>query len=197
MKIEDSFEVDAPIDKTWDLLNDVPAVIPCMPGAELVEARGDDEWLARLSTKVGPMAMKFDTEVTRTVRDDAAHQVALQAKAKELKGRGKANATITSSLSDGDSGTVVSIVTDLQLQGPVAQFGRGVVAEISSQMTRQFADALAERLKPVDPDAAAAGEAGAASPRPAVEPKPVPALRLLVVAIWRWIVGIFRRPQDD
>src|ERR1700744_5817126 len=104
MKIEDSFEVDAPIDKTWELLNDVPAVIPCMPGAELVETRGDDDWLARLSTKVGPMAMKFDTEVTRTVRDDDAHEVALRAKAKELKGRGKANATITSSLETGDSG---------------------------------------------------------------------------------------------
>lgn len=146
MKIEDSFEVAAPIDETWALLNDVPQVIPCMPGAELVEVRGDDQWLARLATKVGPIAMNFDTEVTRVKADEAAHSVELAAKAKELKGRGKANAKITSSLVAEGGGTTVSIVTDLQMQGPLAQFGRGVVNEISAQMTRQFAERLAARL---------------------------------------------------
>jgi carbon monoxide dehydrogenase subunit G len=190
MKIEDSFEVQAPIEATWDLLNDVPAVIPCMPGAELVETRGSDEWLARLATKIGPMAMKFDAEVSRTKRDADGRSVELTTSARELKGRGKANATIASTLEPNGGGTKVLIVTDLQLQGPVAQFGRGVVAEISAQMTQQFAAALAARLSPPE---GADGDAAAPAP---VESKPVPALRLLMIAIWRWFKGLFRRGKS-
>lgn len=193
MKIEDSFAVAAPIEATWALLNDVPAVIPCMPGAELVEVRGDDEWLARLATKVGPIAMNFDTEVTRTKADEGAHAVDLAAKAKELKGRGRANAKIASSLVADGSGTKVSIVTDLQMQGPLAQFGRGVVAEISAQMTREFAACLARRLdSPAEADAGGdrAADAGATPPPPA---KPINGLRLFFAALGRWFVGLFKR----
>lgn len=218
MKIEDSFDVDAPVEETWNLLNDVPAVIPCMPGAELVETRGDDEWLARLATKVGPMAMTFDTEVTRTRAAAEQHSVDLVAKARELKGRGRANATITSSLEPNGAGTRVSIVTDLQMQGPLAQFGRGVVAEISTQMTREFSKCLAGKLS-ADPTAAAANgaaavgadaAAGAGGTSPAAsgggsaagsgpgavpthEAKPINGLRLFLVALWRWFLGLFRR----
>jgi carbon monoxide dehydrogenase subunit G len=199
MKIEDSFEVNAPIEETWALLNDVPAVIPCMPGAELVEVRGDDEWLARLATKVGPIAMNFDTEVTRTKADDGAHSVDLKAKAKELKGRGRANAKISSSLVAEGTGTKVSIVTDLQMQGPLAQFGRGVVGEISAQMTREFANCLAARLDSPVAAAAATGAGGAepagagATPPPAPQAKPINGLRLFFSALGRWFVGLFKR----
>ncbi|HEY2056263.1 MAG TPA: SRPBCC family protein [Solirubrobacterales bacterium] len=193
MKIEDSFTVGAPIEKTWALLNDVPAVIPCMPGAELVEVRGDDEWLAQLATKVGPIAMKFDTEVTRTRSDDEAHAVDLAAKAKELKGRGRANAKISSSLVADGAGTKVSIVTDLQMQGPLAQFGRGVVGEISAQMTREFANCLAQRLD--SPAAASTGEGGdqPAGAGPAPQAKPINGLRLFFSALGRWFIGLFKR----
>lgn len=210
MKIEDSFEVDAPVEETWSLLNDVPAVIPCMPGAELVETRGDDEWLARLATKVGPMAMTFDTEVTRTRAAASEHSVDLNAKARELKGRGRAQATITSSLERSGDGTKVTIVTDLQMQGPLAQFGRGVVAEISTQMTREFSRCLASKLS-ADPATAAANGAAAASAGAAEgagaggasgaapgagaahQAKPINGLRLFLVALWRWFLGLFRR----
>lgn len=191
MKIEDSFEVAAPLEQTWRLLNDIPAVIPCMPGAELVEVRGADEWLARLATKVGPMAMTFDTEV---IRSPAAgeHSIDLAAKAREIKGRGRAEAKITSSLEQSGDGTMVSIVTDLQMQGPLAQFGRGVVAEISTQMTREFSQRLAQRLEGGDTaDPASAGATG-----PAVaDVKPVNGLRLFFTALWRWFLGLFRRGQ--
>lgn len=198
MKIEDSFEVAAPIEETWNLLNDVPAVIPCMPGAELVEVRGDDEWLARLATKVGPIAMTFDTDVARTKADEPNHAVELTAAAKELKGRGRANATIASSLSSVEGRTRVEITTDLQMQGPLAQFGRGVVAEISSHMTREFAQCLASRLEPaaVQPgdDAASPTENGAAAAAPA---KPINGLRLFFSALWRWFVGLFKRSDKS
>lgn len=199
MKIEDSFEVAAPIEETWALLNDVPAVIPCMPGAELVEVRGDDEWLARLATKVGPIAMNFDTEVTRTRSDDGAHAVDLAAKAKELKGRGRANAKISSSLvADGGGGTKVSIVTDLQMQGPLAQFGRGVVGEISAQMTREFAQCLAQRLdSPGDAAAAEGGKEPGAGTPPPPQAKPINGLRLFFAALGRWFVGLFKRNRHD
>jgi len=190
MKIEDSFEVAAPIEETWALLNDVPAVIPCMPGAELIETRGDDEWLAQLATKVGPIAMNFSTEVTRTKADVEAHAVDLAAKAKELKGRGRANAKISSSLVSVGSGTKVSIVTDLQMQGPLAQFGRGVVGEISAQMTREFAQCLAHRLD----SPAAEGSAGA-TPAPPPQAKPINGLRLFFSALGRWFVGLFKRDR--
>lgn len=194
MKIEDSFEVAAPLEETWKLLNDVPAVIPCMPGAVLVEERGENEWLARLATKVGPMAMTFDTDVTRTRADEASHSVELAAAAKELKGRGRANATIVSALSSADGGTRVAITTDLQMQGPLAQFGRGVLAEISAQMTREFAQNLAARLEPSANGSAGApadgASAAASTPPPA---KPIGGLRLFFVALLRWFAGLFRK----
>lgn len=201
MKIEDSFEVAAPVEKTWNLLNDVPEVIPCMPGAELVEVRGDDEWLARLATKVGPIAMKFDTEVTRTRIDEGDRSVALAAKARELKGRGRAEAKITSSLVELDAGTRVSIVTDLQMQGSLAQFGRGVVNEISAQMTSEFSRNLAARLADQG-DEPAADTAPGAPPRPQQErpqeprqAKPINGLRLFFKALLRWFVGLFKRSR--
>ena len=189
MKIEESFEVAATPEETWELLNDVPAVIPCMPGAELVEVRADDEWLARLATKVGPMAMTFDTTVVRTASDHGSRTVELTAKARELKGRGRADAKISSSLAAFDDGTRVSIATNLQMQGPLAQFGRGVVTEISAQMTREFAANLSRQLD--------SGEEQAAEPD--AEPggaKPINGLRLFFRALWNWLVGLFRRPRS-
>lgn len=199
MEIEDTFGVAATVDETWSLLNDVPAVIPCMPGAELVETKGDDEWLARLATKVGPMALKFDAEVVRTRSDESGHIVELQVQARELKGRGNAKAKISSTLTDkgGGQGTDVAVVMDILMQGRLAQFGRGVIAEISAQMTRQFAASLADRLQQTGPGSTPPTGEGDPSahpegPRPA-EAKPVPALRLLAVAIWNWFKKLFSR----
>jgi uncharacterized protein len=191
MKIDDSFEVEASLEDTWSLLNDVPRVIPCMPGAELVEARGADEWLANLATKVGPMAMNFETEITRTRVDEAGHEVELAAKAREVKGRGRATATVTSSLASSGPSTKVTIETDLRLQGPVAQFGRGVVAEISAQMTRQFAESLSRELGQKSSNGAGGTGAADASTPAAAPAKPVNGLRLFFVALWRWFAGIF------
>jgi carbon monoxide dehydrogenase subunit G len=192
MNIEDTFEVRASPERAWAFLNDVPEVIPCMPGAELVEVRGDDAWLARLTTKVGPIALRFDTEVTRTAADRAGHRVELKAEAREVRGRGRATATIASSLSPTDGGTRVDIATELALQGSLAQFGRGVVADISAQMTRQFAESLAARLEQESATAGGPSPEGGAPP-PAPVAAPVPGLRLVLVSFWRRFTGRFRR----
>jgi uncharacterized protein len=183
MRIENAFDVPASADEAWRLLNDVPAVVPCMPGAELVEVVGDDAWKAKLLVKLGPIALQFLADVTREQVDEAAHRAVLGVKAREAKGRGSAEATIESSLAAGSGGTRVALVTELELRGAVAQYGRGVV---------QFAECIAGKLEavPPGPSAPASSPAAAPSPAPALEPAPIGGLRLLLSAFWR---SMFRR----
>lgn len=199
MELQNSFTAPAPVHATWDFLNDVPRVIPCMPGAELLETLGEDAWKARVSVKVGPIGLKFDAEVTREQRDAEAHRVVLVAKAREIRGRGAASATITSSLLSAAAGTEVQISTELALQGPVAQYGRPMVAEISSQMTAAFADALSRQLAAPAADEAAAPAVGGEAPptrpsAPAPAPaKPVNGLRLVLRALLQQLRARFKR----
>jgi carbon monoxide dehydrogenase subunit G len=113
VKLENSFDVPASPEAAWDLLMDVPRVIPCMPGAELIETIDESHWKARMKVKLGPISLSFLTDVTRQEIDEAERRVVLAAKAREERGRGAANATIESSLvSEGDR-TRVATVTDL------------------------------------------------------------------------------------
>jgi carbon monoxide dehydrogenase subunit G len=176
MRIENTFDVAASVDEAWRLLNDVPAVVPCMPGAELVEVAGENAWKAKLHVKLGPIALQFLADVTREQTDEAAHSAVLAVKAREAKGRGSAEATIESSLSAAGDGTHVALVTELALKGAVAQYGRGVVADVASRLTAQFAECIQGQL------AAAPGEA------PAPKPVPIGGLGLLLGALWRRIL---------
>src|SRR5919201_7014621 len=127
MRLENTFDVPAPPEEAWALLNDVPRVVPCMPGAELTEVVDDNTWKATMHVKLGPIALQFGTDVTRQTMDESARTTTLQARARELKGRGGATATIESSLEPAGDGTRVKIVTDLQMQGTLASTGRGIV----------------------------------------------------------------------
>jgi uncharacterized protein len=147
MRLENSFEVQAPPDQAWSLLNDVPQIVPCIPGAELAETLGADAWRARMHVKLGPIGLQFLVNVHRQEADAAAKRTLLRADARELKGRGGARATIETTLERGGEGTRVSIVTDLSLQGAVAQYGRGVVPQVAGQITSQFAACLARQLE--------------------------------------------------
>jgi uncharacterized protein len=178
VRLENGFRVAAPIDEAWRLLNDVPSVVPCMPGVELKEAVGENAWKATMQVKLGPIALRFLIDVTRDEADEAARRVVLSANAREARGRGGAQARIESKLSEDAGETAVAIVTDLTLQGAVAQYGRGIVGDVAAQLTKQFADCLAARL---------AQEPGAALPAPVA--KPVAGLPLL----WRALLGLFRR----
>jgi uncharacterized protein len=175
MKLTDTFHVSAPVDAAWQLLNDIPAVVPCIPGAELTETLDDNSWRALVHVKLGPMALQFATDVLRTEADHANYKVALSVKARELRGRGGARATINSSLTPLDGGTRVNIETDLTLQGAVAQYGRGIVPDIASQLTRQFAENLATRLD---------DKSATTTPTQQVV-APVSGLRLTLRAMWR------------
>jgi carbon monoxide dehydrogenase subunit G len=147
MRLENSFEVAASPEAAWRLLNDVPAVVPCMPGAELEETLGENAWKAKLHVKLGPIALQFTVDVTREEMDESAGRVVLAAKAREAKGRGSADATIESTLAGQDRGTRVAIVTELTLRGTVAQYGRGIVPDVARQLTAQFANCIAAKLR--------------------------------------------------
>jgi carbon monoxide dehydrogenase subunit G len=175
VRIENAFEVSASPAEAWALLQDVPGVVPCLPGAELSEVVGPDAWRANLHVKLGPIALQFLADVTREHVDEARRRVQLAVRARETRGRGGATATIESTLAEIESGTRVTVVTDLALQGPVAQYGRGVVASVAADLTAEFARCLGRLLS--DP--------GHAGPGPARDPRPVGGLRLLLRALRR------------
>jgi uncharacterized protein len=183
MRLENAFDVPASTEEAWRLLNDVPTVVPCMPGAELVEVVRDDAWKAKLHVKLGPIALLFLADVTRQETDEAAGRVVLAVKARESKGRGSADATIESRLTALDGGTRVDVATDLALKGAVAQYGRGVVADVAGKLTEQFAKCIATKL--------AANPAESATSR-APQAAPVGGLRLVLGAFWR---SLFRRSR--
>jgi uncharacterized protein len=156
-----------------------------MPGAELTETIDADNWRGVVHVRLGPMALQFGTDVTRETVDDSAHRVVLATKARELRGRGSAQATIESSLREADGKTHVDIVTELNLQGAVAQYGRGIVPQVAAQLTKQFAANLAALLEP---------EHEARGPvEPPAQVEPVGGVRLALRALWASLVRRFRR----
>ena len=183
MRLENSFEVPAPPERAWELLNDVPRVIPCMPGAELTETLDDTHWKATMHVKLGPVSLQFGTDIERTEADSSIRRAVLAAKARELKGRGGAQARIASSLEPAGSGTRIVIVTDLTLQGPVAQYGRGIVADVAKTLVGRFAECISLQLQQASP-------AAAATP---ASIKPVGGLSLALSALWQRLVRPFRK----
>jgi hypothetical protein len=185
VKLENSFDVPASPEAAWGLLMDVPRVIPCMPGAELIETIDESHWKARMKVKLGPISLSFLTDVTRQEIDEAGRRVVLAAKAREERGRGAANATIESSLvSEGDR-TRVATVTDLALTGMAAQFGRGLIQDITVQLLDSFAYCLEQQL------VAEQGDPSEGNPEP-VAPRPVSGLAVGAAAM-RSMVGRHKR----
>jgi len=196
MQIENEFTVAAPADALWAYLLDVEKIAPCMPGAELTDTIDDRNWKGTVHAKFGPVSLSFAGTVSMEERDDAAHRVVLKAKGMEQKGKGAANASVTSWLepaSDPGS-TTVKMQADITLTGAAAQMSRGLLPEISKKLTQQFADCLQAGM-------AAEAEVSGAAPtdapqapvaRPAAA-KPVGGIGLGLAALWATIVGFFRR----
>ena len=193
MLIENDFTVEAPIEFLWDYLLDVERIAPCMPGAELTEVVDDRTWKGKLNAKFGPVSMSFAGTVTVQERDDAAHRVVLSAKGMEQRGKGAANASVTSWLEAGDanSSTTVKMQADITLTGAAAQLSRGLLPEVSKKLTKQFADCLQESM-----GAAQTAEEGTTATAPAPAPasaQPVGGIGLGLSAIWAVIANFFRR----
>jgi len=188
--IENEFTVAAPLDLLWSYLLDVEKIAPCMPGAELTEVVDDRNWKGKLNAKFGPVSLSFAGTVFMEERDDAAHRVSLAAKGMEQKGKGAANAKVTSWLEPGpsDDTTTVKMQADITLTGAAAQLSRGLLPEISKKLTQQFADCLQASM-----GAEAAGAAGEATQAPPVVAKPVGGIGLGLAAIWSITSNFFRR----
>jgi carbon monoxide dehydrogenase subunit G len=157
MELTNDFRVGVPVERAWEVLTDVELIAPCMPGAQLQEIEGD-EFRGVVKVKVGPITAQYKGKATFVERDDDGHKAVLRAEGRETRGQGNASATITAKLTPEGEGTAVSVVTDLTVTGRVAQFGRGVMADVSTKLLGQFVDCLEGKL--------AAGEVGAASGGP-------------------------------
>lgn len=199
MLIENEFTVAAPSDFLWAYLLDVEKIAPCMPGAELTEIVDDHNWKGKLNAKFGPVSLSFAGTVTVESRDDVAHRVVLSAKGMEQKGKGAANAKVTSWLEPGPTEGVTSVKmeADITLTGAAAQLSRGLLPEISKKLTQSFADCLQESMaaeQTTREGAAAAGDGAAAgSVKSTAAAKPVGGIGLGLAAIWSIFIGFFRK----
>ncbi len=162
MELTNEFHVPIGIDRAWAVLTDIELIAPCMPGAALEEIEGD-EFRGGVKIKVGPITAQYKGKATFLERDAVKHKAVLRAEGRDTKGQGNANATITAQLNASGTGTDVKVTTDLTVTGRVAQFGRGVLADVSAKLLGQFVDCLEHNVlaKPetVIAEVAAAGAA--------------------------------------
>ncbi len=169
MELNNDFEVNAPVDKAWAVLTDVEKIAPCLPGAQLQEVEGD-EYRGIVKVKVGPIAVQYKGAASFVEKDDANHRAVLKAEGRDTKGAGNASALITAELQSVGERTKVSVNTDLTVTGKVAQFGRGVMADVSSKLMKQFADNLEQLIdseQAAPAPAAASGSSASATAAPA------------------------------
>jgi uncharacterized protein len=160
MQLENEFTVPAPVSEVWKTLLDVQQIAPCLPGATIERAEGD-EVAGRVKVKVGPIMVSYAGTARFVTKDEAAHRFVLEANGRETRGSGTASATVEVRMSEQESDTTVTVITDLDVTGKPAQFGRGVMADVAGKLTDQFAACLADRVR--EPAAATAGPSGAAS----------------------------------
>jgi uncharacterized protein len=175
VKLENEFTVPASIDEAWAVLLDVPRVAPCLPGATVEADRGDEgEYKGQMKIKIGPITASYKGTVRIQEADEAAHRVAMRAQAKDARGQGTAAATITSTMEEVADGTKINVVTDMRVTGPAAQFGRGVMQDVSAKLMTRFAECLADQMQG-RPDVTTIEEEEAPAAAPEAEaPAPAP-----------------------
>ena len=166
MQLDNTFKVPVPVDEAWRVMLDYPRLARCMPGATVDEVQGDDV-LGRVKVKLGPVSVTYQGKVTFTEKDVASHHVTLSAAGREVRGSGTASALVTAVMTDAGGATEVSVSTDLNITGRPAQFGRGIVAEVSERLIGQFAENLARELESGQPQSAPAAQSQSA---PTVQP---------------------------
>ncbi|MFZ4237284.1 SRPBCC family protein [Streptomyces murinus] len=170
MKIDNEFRVDAPLERAWQALTDLEGLAPCMPGAQLTGVDGD-VYRGKVKVKVGPVISQFQGTARFTEQDEASHSAVISASGKDTRGQGNASATVHARLRPDGTGTAVSVSTDLNISGKLAQFGSGMIKEISEKLFAQFVANVEEQLlhkpEPTEPEAS---EAPAPAPSSTAEP---------------------------
>lgn len=152
MELNNEFRVGVSVPETWKVLTDVERIAPMLPGAQLQEVEGD-EYRGVVKVKVGPITAQYKGTATFVERDESAGRVVIKASGRDTRGQGNASATITATMTPDGDGTKVGVVTDLTVTGKVAQFGRGVLADVSSKLIGQFVSTLEKDLESSGPGA--------------------------------------------
>jgi hypothetical protein len=173
MEIKDSFRVSTPVEDTWKVLLDIERIAPCLPGAQLQEVEGD-EYRGVVKVKVGPITAQYKGAARLAEVDEAARRLVIDAAGRDTRGQGNAKATIAVQMAGDADGTQVDVVTDLSITGKVAQFGRGVLADVSAKLMRQFVENLERDVlgAPAGPSAPATEPQTAAEPPAAAAAAP-------------------------
>jgi len=164
MQLENSFTIDAPIEKAWEALNTPQTIAPCFPGATLTEYEGDS-FSGTVKVKLGPISLTYKGKGVYKERDDAAHRVVIDASGRDSRGNGTAEATVVGTMTaDGPDKTAVTMVTDMKITGRPAQFGRGVISDVADKIIGQFATCVASKLQGEEAADASASEGSAPVP---------------------------------
>jgi hypothetical protein len=146
VEIQSSARIEAPLDKVWDLLQDIPRVSTCMPGATITETVDDHTWKAKVGIKVGPLSVGYNATITRQSLDPVTHSAKMLVEAVDSKGRGTVSATITTSAQANGDATDIDVLADATISGIVAQFGQGALKEVSGRMLQIFAGNVAKAV---------------------------------------------------
>jgi uncharacterized protein len=185
-KIEERFEVQAPVERVWKYLIDPARVVQCLPGAELLETVDEHTFRGAIKVKVGPLSMSYKGQGKFTELNEQAHEVKMVGEAREVGGSGSTKVTMLSTVAALPNGSSeVTVKADIDLVGRIVQFGRGMVEEVSKQMFRQFSTCVKQQLE-------VAGEEAPAAQKK-TETEAVHAAPLAFRAFWTLIVRFFKR----
>jgi uncharacterized protein len=152
MELTNEFEVAVPVERAWAVLTDLERIAPCLPGAQLREVQGD-EYRGSVKIKVGPITTSYEGVIRISELDAVTHRAVLKAEGRETRGQGNVASVITATLSPTSAGTKVVVMTDLTITGKVAQFGRGVLADVSAKLLDQFVVNLESMVLVTEDDA--------------------------------------------
>jgi uncharacterized protein len=186
MLIKNDFEVAEPVEKVWQFFQNIPQVAACLPGTELTDELGEDKYKGRVAVRMGPVRLQFAGTADITERDEAARRMVVHAAGADEKGRGQASMVVTATLVRAGRGTKVAVTQDLQLAGAAAQYGRGMISDVTSVLMRDFSVNLQDRIERVERGESAEQIAASAA-------RPASGLTLAMRAARMALTRVFRR----
>jgi uncharacterized protein len=186
MLITNDFEVAQPVEKVWSFFSDIPQVAACLPGAELTTDLGGEKYAGQVTVRMGPVRLQFGGTAEITKRDEAGRRLVVHAAGAERKGRGQASMVVTATLHKAPRGTKVDVSQDLQLSGAAAQYGRGMISDVTAVLMRDFATTMADRIMRAERGESAEQIAASAA-------TPASGLALGLRAAWMAASRVFRR----
>ncbi|HEX7333221.1 MAG TPA: SRPBCC family protein [Pyrinomonadaceae bacterium] len=192
-KIEQRFEVQAPVERVWKYLIDPKRVVECLPGAELLEQQDEHTFLGAIKVKVGPLSMSYKGQAKFTEINEETHQVRMVGDAREVTGSGSTKVSMLSTVTPlANGGSEVLVSADIDLVGKIVQFGRGMIEEVSRQMFRQFSTCVKQHLEVAEEPPPDHPQQPADKPTEAAEAKAVAAAPIAFRAIWAIVARFFR-----